>query len=92
MRQGDARLLNHPNRPNPLQNVADGKATGPRAEAGLPGRERKPGSRIFLNIRRGLVGETRFPPRLVSPTFLVADVNVVVVIGQRERGPAETEQ
>src|SRR5262249_55144840 len=87
---GPNRNLSHKRRPM--------DRSGSCAEAGFAGRERKPPPSGAFNTTRGLAGETGFPPRVLvgeaqaSPTRLVTDVNVVVVVGEGERRAAEPEQ
>ena len=70
--------------------VVNGK---PRSERG--GRLRRPGALarvgVVLNTTRGHTGETGFPP-CSFPHGSIADVNVVVVVGQREGRSAEPEE
>src|SRR5262249_36358752 len=78
-------------------NVAQGPNRFVRG-AGLRPAERKPASRGALNTTRGLAGGTRFPPRdlrreaQASPARLIAEMNVVVVVGEGERRATEPEQ
>src|SRR2546429_4152567 len=58
---------------------------GPRAEAGFAGRERQPRPASLSTQGGGSWGKPGFPHALI------ADVNVVVVVGEREGRPAQAE-